>query len=174
MPNMSISEQELRVVLEGIDCSSECQYSLWNELQNGYLDFVVNQLINNKIVDTLPNAIRYLIDYQTKNSITPKVNVSDYEKTSNNKRSYKKIDSILEKKLESLSKKDLTREFGVRGHVTIPKLFSGEIVRLERSSKKINQPNLQINLNFGDDLFFEDIKKEPNKRDGKFFIGDYF
>lgn len=62
MPQV-ITKDELRSVLQGIECPSEYKYSFSNELDNGYLEFIVQQIIDNGLATDLASAVFFATDY---------------------------------------------------------------------------------------------------------------
>lgn len=168
MPNITIAEPELRQALEGIECPPHFRHlkaAIWHEWRSGYLDFVVEQVMQNNKIDTLVSAIHHLIVSQMeaeKKKI--KVTLSDLEKNSHNGELYKKIDKITGKPKNPAKKADPSREFGIRGHVTIPNLFSGSFIKLEKKFFKQNTVRQEI-FDFGGEINFPEHVSPAEKKD---------
>lgn len=164
MPKITIAESNIRQALEGIECPSHYKSAAWNEWQNGYLDFIVEQVLESKYAETVIAAIQYLLCLRVEqNDEEIKVNLADLEKNSSNKSLYKKVDQIIGKPADLTKKGDPSREFGIRGHTTIPKLFSGCFIRLEKQSPKEQRKTIQEALNFDGELNFSAQNRQEIK-----------
>ncbi len=136
MPKITIAASQLRQALEGIECPSPQKTALWNELRSGYLDFVVEQIIQGGLASDVVESIRFLVKHKSDtNKKTQRVTLGDIDRSSSNNVLYKRIDEKQGKE-RSAHNGDLSRLFGTRGHDAIPKLFSGELLKLSDPKAK--------------------------------------
>ncbi len=155
MPKISITKPELRELLAGIECPSHYKYAAHNDLDNGYFEFVVEQVINSGRASTIKEAVIYLIEFKKQAARSgKKVFLADMERQSNNNTLYKKIDVAVG--AEKLAKgNDQSRAFGTLGHDTIPKLFSGRFIRFDKKNLVSKYLGKQQSMNFSSELNFE-------------------
>lgn len=128
MELVKIDATEIAESLRSID-SPEFKEWIWKEWRRGELSLIVQGLITAKKATGVADAIDYVATQfakEIKNIIGNKTTLGDLQ---NNRRldpATRKLDELLNGKTPKYY--DRTRYYGVKGHVVIPKLFSGKLI----------------------------------------------
>ncbi len=164
MQKITIAESDIRQALEGIECPPEKKEiflqkkkTVWHELRYGRLDDIVSVLVEKGVVSDAISGIKHLLTEDFKIKKTPqKVSLSDLQNKSSNKALYKTLGKL--RGIENPNHKgDPSRVFGVKSHVSIPALFSGDILKINKNGFRLNELAKQMDFGFLEEV--EELKE---------------
>lgn len=142
-----VADSDIRKALEGIDCPRPIKTALHNDARYGYLDIHVQTAIDAQKAEDVISAIRFLIAYEIENgkgTDSSKVNLSHLQGLPSNNVLYRKLKVVSGNNTEK-NTGDQTRVFGIKSHVFIPQLFSGDFIKITKKDPvKISQPMLEF------------------------------
>jgi len=135
MEQLAITSEEVFQALQSVQ-RSEFRTAVWQAFRQGELTLIAEGIISAGKATNVIEVIHYIADYMLliENKATTKVTWGDITKTSSNRTISRKLSELLKGK-QRRKHSDPTRYYGVIGHVAIPELFSGTLIKFNRTAE---------------------------------------